>query len=107
MQLCQYTLTGERKTFSLTGESIFFSDIETLDLLADEYDSNLVYGAAKGKETACVFLVDMGKLKLMAIGFLPVFADFKIDGRENMTVSVCGSSPHNYIKSLRYGLNQW
>lgn len=73
----------------------------------DEYDSSLVYGAAKGKETACVFLVDMSKLKLMAIGFLPVFADFKIDGRENMTVSVCGSSPHNYIKSLRYGLNQW
>ncbi len=54
-----------------------------------------------------MFLVDMSKLKLMAIGYLPVFTDFKIDGRENMTVSVCGSAPHNYIKSLRYGLSQW
>lgn len=47
----------------------------------DEYDNSLVYGAAKSKENACVFLVDMIKLKIMAIGFLPLFADFKVDGR--------------------------
>jgi hypothetical protein len=49
----------------------------------------------------------MNKMRVIAIGFLPHFADFKIDGRENMTVSVCGYGPHNYVKSLRYGLGQW
>jgi hypothetical protein len=108
MQLCQYGLNGDHRSLSLTAESVFFSsEVESLQLLVDEYDSSLVYGAAKGKDTACVFLVDMSKQKLMAIGFLSNFADFKIDGRENMTVSVCGSGPHNYIKCLRYGLGQW
>lgn len=107
VQISQYWLSGERKALSLTAESLFFSEVDSLELLTDEYDSNLVYGAAKNRDSACVFLADMGRLKVMAIGFLPAFSDFKMDGRDNMAVSVCGCGPHNYIKSLRYGMNQW
>jgi hypothetical protein len=33
--LSQYAITGEHKSLSLTNESLFFTDIETLDLLVD------------------------------------------------------------------------
>jgi hypothetical protein len=47
-------------------------------------------------------------MKMMAMGFLPSFEDIKVDGRENMTVSVCGhNGTHSYIKWLKYGLGQW
>lgn len=67
-----------------------------------------MYGTAKTKDTSSVFLLDIVKMKIMAIGFLPTFEDIKIDGRENMSLSLCGySSSFNYVKSLRYGLGQW
>lgn len=67
-----------------------------------------MYGAAKARDTSAVFLLDMVKMKAMAMGFLPTFEDIKIDGRENMSLSLCGySNSFNYVKSLRYGLGQW
>lgn len=68
----------------------------------------MVYGAAKTKETACVFLADFNKLRLLAVGYLPLFEDFKVDGRENMRLSVCGyNGSQNYLKMVQYVSGQW
>lgn len=68
----------------------------------------MVYGAAITKETACVFLADFNKLKLLAVGYLPLFEDLKVDGRENMRLSAFGhNGSHNYIKMLQYVSGQW
>ena len=62
----------------------------------------------KTKESNCVFLIDFGKTKILAIGFLPSFEDIKVDVRENMTLSVCGNNgSYNYIKCLQYAVGKW
>lgn len=76
--------------------------------MCDEYDNELLYGVAKGRETDCIFLADFGKNKLLAVGYLSPFDDVKVDGRENMTLSVCGSNTNsNYFKCLQYGAGKW
>lgn len=55
-----------------------------------------------------MLLVDFGKGKVLAIGFLPSFEDVKVDIRENMTLSVCGNNgTYNYIKCLQYSAGKW
>jgi hypothetical protein len=74
----------------------------------DEYDNNLVYGSAKSKESACVFLADFSKGKVLGTGYMPLFEDIKVDGRENMTLSICGNNGScNFVKSLKYGNGGW
>ena len=76
--------------------------------MVDDYDNYLLYGYVRTKETSCVFLVDFGKTKILAMGYLPNFDDIKVDGRENMTLSLCGSSSgYNYMKYLQYGGGKW
>lgn len=44
----------------------------------------------------------------MATGYLPNVEDFKVDNRDNATLSVCGHNGNtNYTKILRYGHGQW
>lgn len=82
--------------------------MENIQLLVDEYDNSLVYGAARNKEGSCVFLCDISKGKVIAQGFMAHFEDIKVDSRENMTLSLCGfNGSYNYVKYLRYGLGQW
>lgn len=74
----------------------------------DEYDNNLLYGFARGKEGSCLILADFNKGKVMASGYLPNVEDFKVDNRDNATLSVCGhNGNNNYVKILRYGHGQW
>lgn len=76
--------------------------------MIDDYDNYLLYGAAKTKESSCVFLTDFGKGKILAMGYLPLFDDMKVDARENMTLSVCGNNgTYNYIKCLQYAGGKW
>ena len=62
----------------------------------------------KRRESFCVFLVDFNKGKLLAVGYLPPFEDIKVDGRENMALSVCGNNgTFNYLKFLQYSSGKW
>jgi 23S rRNA pseudoU1915 N3-methylase RlmH len=63
---------------------------------------------AKSKDTAYVFLIDFSKGRILASGFMSIFQDIKVDGRENMTLSICGNNgTHNYMKVLQYTMGQW
>ena len=76
--------------------------------MIDDYDNYLLYGAVKTKESSCVFLTDFGKGRILAMGYLPLFDDIKVDARENMTLSVCGNNgAYNYIKCLQYAGGKW
>ena len=35
VEVCHYSLTSERRAFSLTSESLFFAELESLELLVD------------------------------------------------------------------------
>ena len=55
-----------------------------------------------------MILADFNKGKVMASGYLPNVEDFKVDNRDNATLSVCGhNGNNNYVKILRYGHGQW
>jgi hypothetical protein len=106
--LAYYSLRGDRKAISLSAESQFFLEVEKVELLVDEYDNNVVYGGAKSKEAACIFVADFTKGKLLAVGYLSSYEDIRVDFRENITLSVCcNNGSHNYLKSLRYASGQW
>jgi len=55
--------------------------------LIDEFDSFLVYGHAKAGQDTCIFLIDFNKLKIVSIGFVPVFNDIKVNNKENLTLT--------------------
>ena len=65
-----YSLKSERKSIPFSSENTFFSEVKKVELLTDEYDNNILYGAAKNKETVCIFLADFSKLKILALGFM-------------------------------------
>lgn len=50
-------------------------------MLVDEYDNNLLFGGIQSKEAACIFLVDIAKNKVFALGFINSYEDIKIDFR--------------------------
>ena len=52
-----------------------------MELLTDEYDNNIIYGGAKNKDTACIFLADFSKSKILALGFMNSYEDIKLDFR--------------------------
>jgi hypothetical protein len=82
--------------------------VEGIQLLVDEYESNLCYAVGRGKETSCVLLADIHKNKVLAMGFMPHVEGVKINSRENMALAVCGhNGSYNYLKYLRYGAGQW
>jgi hypothetical protein len=100
--------TGERRSINLLDESPFFVETDKVELLADEFDKNIIYGVARNKDTTCVFIADMGKGRVLATGFMGVVEDVKVDSRDNMTLSVCGhNGTHNFVRCLRYGIGQW
>ena len=77
-------------------------------MLVDEYDNNLLYGGIRSKEAACVFLADISKNKIFAIGYMNSYEDLKLDFRENLTISVlCNNGTNNILKFLRYVTGQW
>lgn len=53
--------------------------VESVELLVDEFGSHLVYGYARANEDICIFLVDFNKMKVVAMGFVPVFNDIKVN----------------------------
>ena len=108
IDLAYYSLRGDRKSIVLSNESPFFSDIQSIDLLIDDYDNNIVYGGAKSKEGACIFLADINKGKILALGFMTSFEDLKIDSRDNLCISACcHNGNNNLIRHLHYGSGHW
>ena len=76
--------------------------------MVDDYDNYLLYGSATTKESNCIFMADFGKGKILSIGYLSPFDDWKVDTRGNMTLSVCGNNgSYNYIKCLQYSGGKW
>ena len=76
--------------------------------MVDEYDNNIVYGGARNKEGACIFMADFGKNKISAIGYMNSYEDIRIDHRDNLTLSVCThSGASNIVKILRFISGQW
>jgi len=74
----------------------------------DEYDNGILYGGARNKEGACIFMADFGKNKISAIGYMNSYEDIKVDQRDNLSLSVCThNGANNIVKSLRYALGQW
>ena len=71
--MAQYSLKGVRKSIPMSLDSQFVSDIEKVDMLVDEYDNNLLYGGIKSKEGSCIFLSDLSKGKILAIGYMPSY----------------------------------
>jgi hypothetical protein len=67
-----------------------------------------VYGGARNKEGACIFLGDINKGKLLATGFMASYEDIKVSAMENLTLSVCyNNGSTNYLRHLKYALGQW
>jgi hypothetical protein len=79
LEIAHYNFRSDRRSLAL--EDPFFNEVEAIELLVDECDNNIVYGAATTRDTACVFLIDINKAKVLTMGFMPVFEDVKVDAR--------------------------
>lgn len=79
LEIAHYNFRSDRRSIAL--EDPFFAEVEAIELLVDECDNNIVYGAASSRETACVFLIDINKSKVLSLGFMAGFEDVKVDAR--------------------------
>ena len=99
-------MNGERKEFRISESGSFLpvNLISSIDLLPDEFDSSIIYGTAKSKNEACLFLIDMMKLKIISIGFVTTFDHIIVNSNDTYAVSISGK---NFIKYLRAQDGLW
>ena len=83
-------------------------NLESIELRVDDFNNNLVYGCAKNKENNCVFLADMLRNKLLAVGFLPLVEDFKVNNAKELSLVVLtNNGSNNILKTLVFFHNKW
>ena len=78
--------------------------IDSIHLFSDEFDSSSVFGVAKNKSEACLFLIDMAKLKPVSVGYTNSFECIRLFTNDTYSVSISGKS---FVKVLKAQDGGW